>query len=209
MGATSSASTESTSTPDSFRYRLRRSFRRICRSRWSRITTPTPSFRLEVAEHLPETSADEFVAGICRLGPAICVSAAIPHQGGTGHRNEQWPGYWATRFRERGFVAVDCLRRQVWCDPTVEWWYAQNTIIYVRPEVLTRSRILRQEHDLMNGEVLSLVCSSSESRLVRNSVTDVHRPLPSVLSVRTGRHSRRARQSESNRTRRLRVSTRA
>lgn len=54
-------------------------------------------------------------------------------------------------------MAVDCLRRQVWCDPTVEWWYAQNTIIYVRPEVLTRSRILRQEHDLMNGEVLSLV----------------------------------------------------
>ncbi|MGH7133242.1 MAG: class I SAM-dependent methyltransferase [Phycisphaerales bacterium] len=86
---------------------------------------------LEVAEHLPEASADRFVESLTKLAPVVLFSAAIPKQGGTGHINEQWPAYWAEKFATRGFVAVDCVRPAVWTNAKVAWWYAQNTVLYV------------------------------------------------------------------------------
>jgi hypothetical protein len=46
-------------------------------------------------------------------GPVIVFSAAIPYQGGTNHTNEQWPEYWARHFSAKGYVPVDCVRRQI------------------------------------------------------------------------------------------------
>jgi len=89
---------------------------------------------LEVAEHLPPESAHGFLDSLTRLGPIVLFSAAIPYQGGTGHLNEQWPEYWASLFERRGFNAVDCIRRRVWENPAVEWWYAQNAILLVRDD---------------------------------------------------------------------------
>ena len=85
---------------------------------------------LEVAEHLPESAANQLVATLTQHAPAVLFSAAIPHQGGEDHINEQWPTYWAGRFAEHGFMAVDALRSQVWNEPNVEWWYAQNMLIF-------------------------------------------------------------------------------
>ena len=87
---------------------------------------------LEVAEHLAPARADGFVADLCRLGDAVVFSAAVPGQGGTHHVNEQWQSYWIERFRSRGFVAVDCLRPQVWGDDRVAWWYRQNLFLFIR-----------------------------------------------------------------------------
>ncbi len=87
---------------------------------------------LEVAEHLPETRADGFVADLCRLGDAITFSAAVPGQGGTHHVNEQWPSYWHPKFRAQGFVPLDCLRPLLWGNPKVAWWYVQNLFAYVK-----------------------------------------------------------------------------
>lgn len=86
---------------------------------------------LEVGEHLPPEAADVLVSSLVRHAPAVLFSAAVPHQGGTRHLNERWPDWWARRFRRRGYVAVDALRDRVWEDPDVEWWYAQNAILYV------------------------------------------------------------------------------
>jgi SAM-dependent methyltransferase len=86
---------------------------------------------LEVAEHLPPEAADDFVALLAGLGPAIAFSAAIPGQGGTGHVNEQWPAYWSRRFAEHGFLAVDAIRPEIWMDEQVAWWFRQNLVLYV------------------------------------------------------------------------------
>jgi SAM-dependent methyltransferase len=86
---------------------------------------------LEVAEHLPSSCADTFVESLTRLAPVILFSAAVPHQGGTNHINEQWPEYWQTRFRKRGYVVVDCLRPLVWRNPDIATWYKQNLLFYV------------------------------------------------------------------------------
>src|ERR1041385_1528730 len=45
---------------------------------------------LEVAEHLPEDKATQFVAAIAGTADYVIFSAAIPGQGGQNHLNEQW-----------------------------------------------------------------------------------------------------------------------
>ena len=87
---------------------------------------------LEVAEHLPESRASGFVSDLCRLGDVVVFSAAVPGQGGTHHVNEQWPSYWQPKFRDQGFVPLDCLRPQLWSNSQVAWWYVQNAFVYVK-----------------------------------------------------------------------------
>ena len=98
---------------------------------------------LEVAEHLPAAQAADFIAYLTGLGAVVLFSAAAPRQGGDGHLNEQWPAYWAALFAAHGFRALDCLRPRFWNCPELEFWYAQNTVLYVHadharlPELLT------------------------------------------------------------------------
>ncbi|MCI0704193.1 MAG: class I SAM-dependent methyltransferase [Planctomycetia bacterium] len=112
---------------------------------------------LEVAEHLPEGSADDFVASLARLAPVAFFSAAAPYQGGEQHVNEQWPAYWAERFARHGFLPVDCLRRRIWANPDVEWWYAQNAFLYVRRNWLSVDSVLTREYEIAGPVALPLV----------------------------------------------------
>ncbi len=66
------------------------------------------------------------------LAPAVLFSAAVPHQEGEHHINEQWPDYWAKRFLSKGYVPIDCLRKQLWDNDEIDWWYAQNLIMFVK-----------------------------------------------------------------------------
>lgn len=102
---------------------------------------------LEVAEHLPEASAGLFVRSLTQLAPTVLFSAAVPGQGGIHHVNEQWPSYWASRFAEHDFVAIDALRPRVWNNKAVAWWYAQNMLLFVSPLVLEARTQLRIERD--------------------------------------------------------------
>src|SRR6476660_9116831 len=77
---------------------------------------------LEVAEHLPEESAESFVTSLIELAPVVLFSAAIPYQGGTGHVNEQWPEYWHAKFALHDYVVIDCLRTRLWKSPTIMPW---------------------------------------------------------------------------------------
>jgi SAM-dependent methyltransferase len=91
---------------------------------------------LEVAEHLPESAAKTFVASLVSLAPVVLFSAAIPFQGGAHHVNERWQSYWAALFREHGYVPVDCVRARFWNDAGIEFWYRQNTVLYVKESAL-------------------------------------------------------------------------
>lgn len=112
---------------------------------------------LEVAEHLPESSADEFVESLTRLGDIVLFSAAIPGQGGTGHLNEQWPDYWVSRFRRHGFLAVDALRPQIRRDSTVAWWYRQNLLFFVSDSKLDDFELLRTSLEATRPDQLAVV----------------------------------------------------
>lgn len=91
---------------------------------------------MEVAEHIPENNADIFVKTLTNHGNVVLFSAAIKGQLGTYHINEQMPEYWAEKFMKRGYVAVDIVRPEFWNDTSIAYWYRQNTILYVRENVL-------------------------------------------------------------------------
>ena len=88
---------------------------------------------LEVAEHLPEQRAAAFVDLLCQASDTILFGAAVKHQGGTNHVNEQWPSYWIELFKSRGYACIDCIRGAVWDNAAVSWWYRQNTFLFVGP----------------------------------------------------------------------------
>lgn len=89
---------------------------------------------LEYAEHLPPARAEGFVALLAKAAPVILFSAAVPGQGGLGHVNEQRQSWWAALFAAHGRVAVDCIRPAIAGAPGVEWYYAQNTLMYCPPD---------------------------------------------------------------------------
>jgi len=86
---------------------------------------------LEVAEHLPPAVSELFVKLLTSYSPVVLFSGSLPYQDGTGHINEHWLEYWVELFRQRGYRAVDCLRPMFWNDSDVDWWYAQNMMLYV------------------------------------------------------------------------------
>jgi hypothetical protein len=95
---------------------------------------------LEVAEHLPESRAEGFVDDLVSLSDFVLFSAAVPGQGGRGHVNEQWLEYWAVKFAQRGYVPVDLVRRTIWHDDAIPYWYRQNLLLYVTRDRLAELR---------------------------------------------------------------------
>lgn len=91
---------------------------------------------LEVAEHLLPSRAESFVEDLVTLAPVVLFSAAVPHQGGTRHLNEQWQTYWAEKFAALNYATVDIVRDLVWAREDVEPWYKQNLLLYVRRDIL-------------------------------------------------------------------------
>jgi SAM-dependent methyltransferase len=112
---------------------------------------------LEVAEHLPDSCAEVFVESLTKLGPIILFSAAIPHQGGTRHVNEQWPEYWVKYFQDKRYSVIDCIRRKIWTNDKVDYYYAQNTFLFVRNDYLEKNALLRLEHQRTSPASLSIV----------------------------------------------------
>ena len=86
---------------------------------------------LEVAEHLPLSSANGFVESLCRLAPVVLFSAALPGQGGTCHLNEQWPDYWRQLFAKQNFRMFDPFRPLIWHDERIALYYRQNMFLFI------------------------------------------------------------------------------
>ena len=112
---------------------------------------------VEAAEHLPEARAESFVADLVRLGKAVLFSGAVPRQGGDRHINEQWQDYCAHLFAKHGYATIDCVRPAVWSDSKVDYWYAQNVLLYVAKDLLESNAGLRRAHDRTNLDQLSVV----------------------------------------------------
>jgi hypothetical protein len=138
---------------------------------------------LEVAEHVDGRHADHLVKELVSLAPVVIFSAAIPGQTGVHHVNEQWQSYWARRFRERGYAAIDCIRPKIWDEPGVQWWYAQNMMVYVRADehvILDAARFKTMEWplDVVHPGMLAMVTASHDihsrwrlGRVIRRSLT--------------------------------------
>lgn len=86
---------------------------------------------LEVAEHLEEKYAYNFVHLLTSLSNVVLFSAALPYQGGTHHVNEQLPQFWQHLFQEHHFHCFDFLRAQILNQRQICPWYRQNIFVFV------------------------------------------------------------------------------
>jgi hypothetical protein len=126
---------------------------------------------LEVAEHLSEGRAASFVDDLCSLGDLVLFSAAIPGQAGFNHINTQWPTYWNALFRNHDFYCFDNLRPKVWDNNAVEWWYAQNVLVFARAGTTSYATIhasgapISKPMSLVHPRMHVAVSSWYESRL--------------------------------------------
>jgi SAM-dependent methyltransferase len=87
---------------------------------------------LEVGEHLEPSSARTLVNSLTDMADVVLFGAAFTDQGGTNHINEQPHTYWAKLFSDVDFAPFDIFRPVFWGDERVEFWYRQNTFLYVR-----------------------------------------------------------------------------
>lgn len=89
---------------------------------------------LEVAEHLPPASSEQFVDTLCRHSDLVMFSAAIPRQDGVGHINERWQDFWAELFVQRGYIPCLAIRNKIWNLPQIPSYYKQNIVLYVKKD---------------------------------------------------------------------------
>jgi hypothetical protein len=86
---------------------------------------------VEVAEHLSESRADFIVSSLCAASDVVLFGAAQPYQGGVHHIHERPVSYWMAKFRDHGYEPFDIIRPAVWRNTEVQWWFRQNTVLYV------------------------------------------------------------------------------
>jgi SAM-dependent methyltransferase len=104
---------------------------------------------LEVAEHLPETSANAIVKTLTNHADIILFSSAIIGQEGQNHINEQWFSYWQTKFNALGYEFYDEVRPAIWNNKNIDWWYKQNVFIVSKatvPTLTTNKQLLCGYH---------------------------------------------------------------
>jgi SAM-dependent methyltransferase len=103
----------------------------------------------ETAEHLPPESAECFVDSLTCLAPVVLFCAAAPFVPGNLHINCQWPSYWARLFQERGFAVADPIRKRVWTNKRVRWFYSQTMLLFINEKHL-------QQYPLLAGELVDV-----------------------------------------------------
>lgn len=103
---------------------------------------------LEVAEHLQESRADFLIDFLISLSDFVLFSAAVPHQGGTHHVNEQWQHYWVEKFTSRGYIPKDLIRPRIWNNSEIPFWFRQNILLFVKQKHQGDVRNNEQEYSL-------------------------------------------------------------
>ena len=146
---------------------------------------------LEVAEHLPASSADAFVALVASAAPAVLFSAAIPGQGGVDHINEQWPSYWAEKFKLHGYLPIDTLRSAIWNETRIASCVRQNVILYVDESLIASSPALADARAATNDDRLHLVHPDEFTKVTDPRVMSLRRTVREVPGVIVGALSRR------------------
>ena len=141
---------------------------------------------LEVAEHLPASKAETFVASLCELSSVVLFSAAVPGQGGRCHINEQWPDYWRQLFGKHNFRMFDPFRPLLWHDERVAGYYRQNLFLYIHDTVLTTHPRYLELPEVKNSQGLMLV----EADIVLGLQTTLRR-LPQLALASINRRMQR------------------
>jgi SAM-dependent methyltransferase len=142
---------------------------------------------LEVAEHLPESSAGTFIQSLVRHGDIVLFSAAPKGQGGDHHVNEQEYEYWRGHFSQHGYRAIDFVRRRLTSDRDVAPWYRFNTVLYASDAIFESLPATLRAHRVPADKRIADV--SPLLYRLRKRVTQL---LPVALATRVAKIKERA-----------------
>jgi hypothetical protein len=136
---------------------------------------------MEVAEHLPHSAADGFVATLVRHSDIVLFSAAPPGQGGEHHVNEQDYNYWRTRFAAHGYGMFDWIRPQISGLRRVQFWYRYNLFLFVAPgKIAGLPTAIRRSEILLGQPIRDL--SPPSFRLRKQLIRALPLPLQTNIS---------------------------
>lgn len=146
---------------------------------------------LEVAEHIAADRAECFIDSLAAHGDIVLFSAAVPHQGGEHHVNEQPIEYWRRKFAARGYAAFDWLRPQLRDNDRVEPWYKFNAVLYANPAGQSRLSL-----DVLAARALDDAplanCGSFAWRMRQGLVRLMPRGLVDFVAMTNAAHKARA-----------------
>jgi SAM-dependent methyltransferase len=103
---------------------------------------------LEVAEHLPEDRADEFVKKLTQVAPTVIFSAAVPGQGGHGHINCQQKEYWEEKFARLNYVQDTVATEQLVAYMKTGYhmgWFVNNVQVFKNYGSVCFEQIIAEE----------------------------------------------------------------
>jgi SAM-dependent methyltransferase len=113
---------------------------------------------LEVAGYVDPSGSENLVRTLTDAAPIVLFSSAIPFQDNEKIQiNQHWQEYWAELFLRRDFVPIDCIRKRIWHNDEISWWYRQNAILYVHKDELDANEALRLERERDPGLPMCLV----------------------------------------------------
>lgn len=136
---------------------------------------------LEVAEHLEPSASECLITSLISAAPVVLFSAAVPGQGGTHHVNEQWSSYWAELFSKYNFNRLDPIRRHIWHNKQVSWWFRQNIFLYASKEAIRDSTRLQKEFEVTRESDLELICSFVLNQYRYPSIRNAIKQVPKAI----------------------------
>lgn len=122
-------------------------------------------FCLEVVEHIDPKFSDDIVLSLISHSEVILFSAAIPYQDGFGHVNEQWPYYWAEKFKKYDYNFLDIIRPKIWNDPRINFWYKQNIFLVVKGSNALFNKYSSNNLALVHPELFEKVVLKYQSKI--------------------------------------------
>ena len=118
---------------------------------------------LEVAEHISQNNAEQFVNSLAMASDFILFSAAILLQGGTNHINEQWQSYWCELFSKKGYKCFDFIRNEIWHEKKIPVSYRQNVLFYAKESLIDKLELFEK----ITKDMVSLNVVHPESYLAK------------------------------------------
>lgn len=87
---------------------------------------------LEVGTYLEPSGRQNLVRLLSIASDRILFSAGIPGQSRSVDVHGDWQSAWAATFIQQGFAVDLRLRDAIWNNDSVEWWYRQNMMVFVK-----------------------------------------------------------------------------
>lgn len=122
---------------------------------------------IEVLEHFNSNRGFKLIEYLSQCTDFILFSAAVPHQKGIGHINEQRHFYWHKLFAEYGYKYYDGFKPDLYqYEGQIKFYHIQNLFIYYRgtheEKFIEKRNITSLRFEIVSRDILEKPLSLSD-----------------------------------------------